>query len=54
MLYEVITGTMFIGNIGSSRRFDYTVVGNEVNFAQRLAAESSECCVYVTEAVRLV
>lgn len=48
----VTSGTMFIGNIGSSRRFDYTVVGNEVNFAQRLAAESSECRVYVTEAVR--
>jgi len=48
----VTSGTMFIGNIGSSRRFDYTVVGNEVNFAQRLAAESSECNVYVTEAVR--
>ena len=47
----VTSGTMFIGNIGSSRRFDYTVVGNEVNFAQRLAAESSECCVFVTEAV---
>lgn len=48
----VTSGTMFIGNIGSSRRFDYTVVGNEVNFAQRLAAESSECCVYITDAVR--
>lgn len=48
----VTSGTMFIGNIGSSRRFDYTVVGNEVNFAQRLAAESSECNVYITEAVR--
>ncbi|MGD9947733.1 MAG: adenylate/guanylate cyclase domain-containing protein [Desulfobulbus sp.] len=48
----VTSGTMFIGNIGSCRRFDYTVIGNEVNFAQRLAAESSECCVYITEAVR--
>ncbi|MDD2462678.1 MAG: adenylate/guanylate cyclase domain-containing protein [Desulfobulbus sp.] len=48
----VTSGTMFIGNIGSCRRFDYTVIGNEVNFAQRLAAESSECCVYITEPVR--
>nr|WP_321465044.1 adenylate/guanylate cyclase domain-containing protein [uncultured Desulfobulbus sp.] len=48
----VTSGTMFIGNIGSSRRFDYTVVGNEVNFAQRLAAESSKCCIYITETVR--
>jgi adenylate cyclase len=48
----VTSGTVFIGNIGSSRRFDYTVVGNEVNLAQRLAAESKECLIYITEPVR--
>lgn len=48
----VTRGTVFLGNIGSSRRFDYTVVGNEVNMAQRLAAESTECRIYVTEPVR--
>lgn len=48
----VTSGTIFLGNIGSARRLDYTVVGNEVNIAQRLAAESSKCRIYVTEAVR--
>ncbi len=48
----VTSGTVFLGNIGSSRRFDYTVVGHEVNLAQRLAAESTECRIYITEAVR--
>jgi adenylate cyclase len=49
---SITRGTVFIGNIGSSRRFDYTVVGNDVNLAQRLAAESSECLIYITESVR--
>lgn len=48
----VTSGTVFLGNIGSSRRFDYTVVGHEVNLAQRLAAESTECRIYITEPVR--
>jgi len=48
----VTSGTIFLGNIGSARRLDYTVVGNEVNIAQRLATESS-CRIYVTDAVRL-
>lgn len=47
----VTSGTVFLGNIGSSRRFDYTVVGHDVNLAQRLAAESTECRIYVTEPV---
>jgi adenylate cyclase len=48
----VTSGTVFLGNIGSSRRFDYTVVGHEVNLAQRLAAESTECRIYITEPVQ--
>jgi len=48
----VTSGTVFLGNIGSTRRLDYTVIGNEVNIAQRLAAESSSCRIYLTEAVR--
>ncbi|WP_028583078.1 adenylate/guanylate cyclase domain-containing protein [Desulfogranum mediterraneum] len=48
----VTCGSVFLGNVGSSRRFDYTVIGNEVNLAQRLAAESSQCSIYLTEAVQ--
>ena len=47
----VTSGTVFLGNIGSTRRLDYTVIGNEVNIAQRLAAEASDCRIYATDAV---
>lgn len=48
----VTSGTIFLGNIGSARRLDYTVIGHEVNIAQRLAAESRSCQIFLTEAVR--
>ena len=35
----VSRGPLFLGNIGSTRRVDYTVIGTEVNIAQRLASE---------------
>ncbi|GEM_PF-252625 len=48
----ITSGRVFLGNVGSSQRLDYTVIGNQVNIAQRLAAESSSCQIYVTEPVR--
>ena len=48
----VTSGRMYIGNVGSSRRLDYTVIGTPVNIAQRLAAESSGRRIYVTASVR--
>ena len=44
-------GKMFLGNVGSAKRLDYTVLGTEVNIAQRLAAKSTACKVYITQEV---
>ncbi len=33
-------GDMYLGNVGSGRRLDYTVVGADVTIAQRLASDT--------------
>jgi adenylate cyclase len=44
-------GEMFIGNLGSKERFDYTVIGPDVNIAQRLASAADGDKVLCTDAV---
>lgn len=44
-------GPMFLGNVGSARRLDYTVIGTDVNIAQRLASETSSGQILITDRV---
>jgi len=44
-------GPMFLGNVGSVRRLDYTVIGTDVNIAQRLASETASGQILLTETV---
>lgn len=44
----VTCGEVFIGNVGSASRFDYTVVGTPVNIAQRIAAASPSGAIHIT------
>ncbi len=45
-------GPMFLGNVGSSRRLDYTVIGTDVNIAQRLASKAESGQVLMTDRVK--
>lgn len=48
----VSRGEMFLGNVGSVRRMDFTVIGSDVNIAQRLASETDAGQILITQAVR--
>jgi adenylate cyclase len=50
--FGITRGEMFMGNVGSARRLDYTVIGTEVNIAQRLASAATSFRIYITEEVR--
>jgi len=49
---SVTCGDVFLGNVGSSHRFDYTVIGTQVNVAQRIAAASPPGHIHVTREVK--
>ncbi|MCI5131499.1 MAG: adenylate/guanylate cyclase domain-containing protein, partial [Candidatus Electrothrix sp. EH2] len=49
--FAVTRGEMFLGNVGSARRLDYTVIGTEVNIAQRLASKATSSRIYITDKV---
>ncbi len=44
-------GPMFLGNVGSAKRLDYTVIGPDVNIAQRLASETESGQILITSRV---
>jgi adenylate cyclase len=45
----ISSGEVFLGNVGSKRRFDYTVIGTEVNISQRLSSQAASGEILVTE-----
>ena len=47
----VSRGQMYLGNVGSADRLDYTVLGLEVNIAQRLASETEAGKILITDPV---
>lgn len=50
--FGITRGEMFMGNVGSARRLDYTVIGTDVNISQRLASNATSSSIYITDKVR--
>jgi adenylate cyclase len=48
----ITSGEMFLGNVGSQKRFDYTVIGTDVNLAQRLASEAESGEILIGKSVK--
>jgi len=48
----ISAGEMFLGNVGSQKRFDFTVLGVDVNIAQRLAMEAESGETLITQGVK--
>ncbi len=48
----ITSGEVFIGNVGSPKRFDFTVVGPDVNLAQRLASDTENGQILISNKVK--
>ena len=48
----ISSGNIFLGNVGSRRRYDYTVIGADVNIAQRLASVAESGQTLITRNVK--
>jgi adenylate cyclase len=48
----ISAGELFLGNVGSHKRFDFTVLGVDVNIAQRLAMEAKSGEILITNGVK--
>lgn len=48
----ISSGEVFVGNVGSRKRFDYTAIGQEVNVASRLCAMARGGQILVSEKTR--
>ncbi len=48
----VSRGPIFLGNVGFTKRLDYTVIGTNVNVAQRLASKSKSGQLLITQSVK--
>lgn len=47
----ISSGEVYLGNVGSEKRLDFTVIGTNVNVAQRLASETNAGQILITESV---
>ncbi len=48
----ITSGRVFIGNVGTEKRFDFTVIGLDVNLAQRLASDAKNGDILISERVK--
>ncbi len=48
----ISSGQVFVGNVGSAKRFDYTVIGQEVNVASRLCSMARGGQILISENTR--